>query len=221
MSDSLHLLDIVFFAMVAAFLVFRLRGVLGKRTGTERPPQPLDGRKPAEVKNADNVIDISNGRKPGAKPDTAFGDIGLGAIHAADRSFSPETFLEGARAAFSMIVTAYAEGDTGALRSLLSDEVYRNFAGAIEARNRAGERLDTQLHGVAAAVAGAGLDGTVAYVTVRFVSHQVNVRRDADDHVIDGDATQPVEVVDQWTFRRDTRSPNPNWQLVATSSPEA
>ena len=167
--------------------------------------------------SADNVIDISNGRKP----DAAFGDIGLGAIRAADRNFSPETFLEGARAAFSMIVTAYAEGDTSALRPLLSDEVYRNFTGAIEARNRAGEWLDTQLRGVTAAVAGAGLDGTVAYVTVRFVSHQVNVRRDVDDHIVDGDATQAVEVVDEWTFRRDTRSPNPNWQLVATSSPEA
>ena len=214
MSDSLHLLDIVFFAMVAAFLVFRLRGVLGKRTGTERPPSALD---PREVKNADNVIDISHRRKP----DTAFGDIGLGAIRAADRAFSPEVFLEGARAAFSLIVTAYAEGDSAVLRPLLSDEVYRNFAGAIEARNRAGERLDTQLQGVTAAVAGAGLDGTVAYVTVRFVSRQINVRRDANDHVIEGDATQAVEVVDEWTFRRDTRSPNPNWQLVATSSPEA
>jgi len=107
------------------------------------------------------------------------------------------------------------------LRPLLSDEVYRNFTGAIEARNRAGERLDTKLRGVTAAVAGAGLDGTVAYVTVRFVSHQINVRRDANDRVIEGDATQAVEVVDQWTFRRDTRSPDPNWQLVATSSPEA
>ena len=219
MSDNLHFLDIIFFAMVAAFLVFRLRGVLGKRTGTEKPP--FDSAKPAELRSGDNVIDISNLRKLAGKPDTGYGDIGLGAIRAADRNFSPETFLEGARAAFSMIVTAYAEGDTALLRPLLSDEVYRNFTGAIEARNRAGERLDTKLRGVTAAVAGAGLDGTIAYVTVRFVSQQINVRRDADDRVIEGDATQAVEVVDQWTFRRDTRSPDPNWQLVATSSPEA
>jgi predicted lipid-binding transport protein (Tim44 family) len=216
MSDSLHLLDIVFFAMVAAFLVFRLRAVLGKRTGAERPPPPVEARQ-----IADNVIDISNVRKPGLRPDTAFGDIGLGAIAAADRSFSPEIFLEGARAAFTMIVAAFAEGDTRMLRPLLSDEVYRNFAGAIESRNRAGERLDTQLQGVAATVAGAGLDGTVAYVSVRFVSRQINIRRDASDHIIEGDPEQAVEVIDEWTFRRDTRSPDPNWQLVATRSPEA
>ena len=221
MGDSLHLLDIVFFAMVAAFLVFRLRSVLGKRTGNERPPPALDARKVADPTVTGNVIDIAQRRKPAASAESGFGAIGLGAIAAADRSFSPETFLEGARAAFAMIVTAYAEGDTDTLRPLLSDEVYRNFSGAIAARQQAGERLDTQLQGVVASVAGAGLDGTVAYVTVRYVSHQINLLRDRSDRIIEGEPDQAVEVIDEWTFRRDTRSPDPNWQLVATSSPEA
>jgi len=223
MSDSLHFLDIIFFAMVAAFLVFRLRGVLGKRTGNERPPpqRPVPAPKPGEARPVDNVIDITNARKPGAETAAGFGNVGLGAIRAADRNFDPEAFLDGARAAFGMIVAAYAADDTRTLRPLLSDEVYRNFSGAIEARNRVGQRLETEVRGVAAEVIGAGLDGTVAYVTLRFTSSQINVLRDIDDKVIEGEPGNAVEIIDEWTFRRDTRSPDPNWQLVATSTPGA
>jgi len=219
MSSGFHFLDIVFFAMVAAFLVLRLRSVLGRRSDTDRPPQEWAPPRPV----GDNVVDITGLRKPAAEPalDTPAGP-GLAAIRAADRDFTTEGFVAGARAAFQMIVAAFAAGDTRALRPLLSDEVYRNFAAAIESRARAGERLGTELVEIhAAEVIDAGLDGTLAHVTVRFVSEQVNVVHDAAADVVEGHPHQVTEVIDEWTFRRDVTAPNPNWELVATRSPEA
>ncbi len=218
MNDGFHFIDIIFFAVVAAFLVLRLRSVLGRRTGEERPPPDLTPRR-----NTDNVIDLPGARKPAAEPEIAGpAGSGLTAIRAADPAFDPEVFLAGARAAFEMIVAAFAAGDSRTLRPLLSDEVYRNFAAAIESRARAGERLETKLVAIRAAEpAAAGLDGSLAHVTVRFVSEQVNVVRRADDTVAEGDPDHAAEVVDEWTFHRDLRSANPNWALVATRSPES
>ena len=223
MSDGFHLLDIVFFAMVAAFLVLRLRSVLGRRTGAERPPPEAAARRRAGTPSPDNVIDLAAVRKPEAEPIPAGpAAAGLAAIRAADPSFSPQAFLTGAQSAFAMIVGAYAAGDAGSLRPLLSDEVYRNFAAAIDARRRAGERLDTQLVRIGSAVpVEAAVDGGAARVTVRFTSDQVNALHGPDGAVIEGDPQRVAEVVDEWTFRRNLRSPNPNWELVATRSPEA
>lgn len=219
MSDGFHLLDIVFFAMVAAFLVLRLRNVLGRRTGEERRP-PDWTRGPAAGKPADNVIDLAAARKSAA-PEPVSGPPGLQAIRAADPSFSTAEFLNGARAAFEMIVGAFAAGDTRTLRPLLSDEVYRNFSAAIDARTRAGEHLLTELMSIRSAeVVEARLDGTAALVTVRFASSQINAVEDAQGQVVDGSRDRITDVVDDWTFRRDVRSPDPNWELVATRTPE-
>lgn len=224
MNDGFHALDIVFFAMVAVFLIFRLRSVLGRRTGHERqPPNEWSMRRdaPAEAQ-ADNVIDLPGMRKPVAEklPEGPVGN-GLLTIQAADPSFSLQEFLSGARIAFEMIVDAYGRGDTKLLRPLLADEVYEPFARAIDARDRAGETLDSELLGVRSAeVVEARMDGAMALVTVRFVSEQVNVLKDAEGRVIEGDPTRVTDVIDEWTFRRDTRSRNPNWQLAATRAPE-
>jgi predicted lipid-binding transport protein (Tim44 family) len=218
MSDGFHFIDIVFFAVVAAFLVLRLRSVLGRRTGEERPPPDLVAQRPTGT-----VIDLAGARKPVAEPVPAGpAGPGLAAIRAADPAFDPEVFLGGARAAFEMIVGAFAAGDARTLRPLLSDEVYRNFTTAITSRARAGERLETEVVRIRSAEPeAAGLDGSIAHVTIRFVSDQINALRDADDKVVEGDPDHAAEVIDEWTFRRDLRSPNPNWELVATRSPES
>jgi predicted lipid-binding transport protein (Tim44 family) len=231
MSDGLHLLDIIFFAAVAAFLIMRLRSVLGRRTGNERPPPAWpDGKaesKAGDVKpSKDNVIDLAALRKPvsesGPQPIfTGPAAEGLAAIHAADPRFTVETFLPGARAAFQLIVAAYADGDNRVLRPLLSDDVYRNFSAAIDARAKAGEQLETKLARIRSAeVVSARLEGSEAQITVRFDSDQVNVVRDAHDAIVDGDPDRATEIIDEWTFRRTIPSANPNWELVATRSPE-
>jgi predicted lipid-binding transport protein (Tim44 family) len=239
MGADMNYIDIVFFAMVAVFLVLRLRSVLGRRTGNERPPriqngQPGNGqdwsKDPARPDGPipDTVIDLAAARKSAggdlvpAANGAAPGPAGLAAIRAVDPTFAPDDFLAGCRMAFEMIVGAYAAGDRRVLRPLLSDEVYRNFSGAIEARQAAGERLDNTLVGIRAlSMLDARVDGPLAMVTVRFVSDQVNVLRDGQDRIVEGAPGRASEVIDEWTFQRDVRLKDPNWVLVATRSPEA
>jgi len=235
MSNGFAFLDIIFFAMVAAFLVLRLRNVLGRRTGNERRRPDLFSRRgegKAPVESPDKVVRLPDrGRAKAAKPAGADAeeagaegqsplDAGLTQISDADSAFAPGEFVDGARAAFEMIVEAFAAGNRKALRPLLSEEVYDNFTSAIEARENAGETLETTVVGIDGAdLIEASMDGSVAYVTVKFVSEQINVTRDKNGEVVDGDPNHVAEVTDIWTFGRDTRSRDPNWALVETRSP--
>ncbi len=227
MNDGFQFIDIIFFAMVAAFLVLRLRSVLGRRTGQERP-RDIFGRSPnAPSGSPDNVVELPDRRRAtaaGAAEERYAGTpvgAGLSQIRDADPSFNPERFVQGGRAAFEMILAAYSRGDDAALRPLLNDEVFGNFQKAIAERQQAEETLETELVGIKSAeIAEATLDGGTALVTVRFVSEQVNAVRDGKGEVVDGDPNRVAEVIDLWTFARDTQSRDPNWALVATRSPE-
>lgn len=220
MTDGFQAIDIVFFALVAVFLVLRLRSVLGRRTGTEREP---DREWPARSQSApDNVIDLATARKPSADP-VPEGPLapGVMAIRSVDPSFDVDSFLLGARGAFEMILDAFANGDKEALRPLLADTVFQSFCSAIDARDRAGQSLTSELMGIRKIEAvEVHLDGAFAVVTVRFVSEQVNVLKDADGKIVSGDPNLVADVTDEWTFKRDTRTRDPNWHLSATRSPE-
>jgi len=211
--------DIILFAMVAAFLVLRLRAVLGRRTGTEQRRENPFVRAPETA--GDNVVALPERPEmpppPSAAPLSV--DAGIGQIRSADPAFDPKIFLGGARGAFEIIVNAFAAGDTATLRPLLSDEVYDRFAEAIRHRAEAHETHETRLDSIKSAeIAEARLAGRTAFVTVRFASHQVNVTRTADGGVVDGDPDRMVEKTDFWTFARNTRAQDPNWLLVATRS---
>jgi predicted lipid-binding transport protein (Tim44 family) len=237
MGDSgFAYLDIVFFAMIALFLILRLRSVLGRRTGNEnserwtsRPPRPAPGQTGApgnvETPLPDNVTRLPDrGAKPTSEqpPVAEAGsplDVALNQIRQVDRSFDPRGFVTGARGAFEMVVPAFAQGDTATLRPLLSDEVYEQFASAIRTRQEAKQTLETTLIGIRNVdLTDARLDGRNAVVTVKIVSDQVNVTRDANGAVVEGDPNHVSTITDLWTFARDTRSRDPNWQLVATAA---
>jgi predicted lipid-binding transport protein (Tim44 family) len=212
-----HYFDIVLFAMIAVFLVLRLRSVLGRRTGNERR---RDAFGPPPGKNV-----VALGRTTAAPPmqrlNAPAGGVhdALGQIRAADAGFDPAEFVGGARIAFATIVGAFAAGDKARLRPLLSDDVFNPFSRAIDERNTAGERLETTIVRMTEAdISAAELNGRLARVTVKFVSDQIHVLRARDGSVIDGDPEHPIEKTDFWTFVRDTRSSDPNWVLVATSS---
>jgi len=214
--------DIILFAMVAAFLVLRLRSVLGRRTGNERRRDLFVRRaRPAPDKAPTLGEQQGDGMAPlvpGAVPIDAVAE-GLNQIRHAEPSFDPSQFLDGVRVAFEMIVTAFAAGDKAALRPLLSDEVFRQFATAIDERVAAKESLETRILRLDGAdIVEAELAGRTAQVTVKLVSHQINVTRAMDGSIVDGDPEHPIEKTDYWTFARDTRSSDPNWVLVATSS---
>jgi predicted lipid-binding transport protein (Tim44 family) len=215
-------IDLILFAMVAAFLVLRLRSVLGKRTGYERPPQPQGAAEGPTVRAEGVREEIMPAQRGGARriiPDfrSPVGQA-LGRISGADRGFDPNGFLDGAEGAFRMIVTAFAQGDRQTLRALLSDDTYAGFEAAISAREQAGESQRTEIRSMhEMAIEAADLRGNIAEVTVRFVSDQVNMTTGRGGEILAG-SDAITEVTDIWTFQRDVTSGDPAWRLVATRS---
>lgn len=222
MDGGFHFFDIILFAILALFLIFRLGSVLGRRQDDQK--QGSDPyRVSAETNDAkgDNVVAM-HGRDEGSGEsgdEIDAKEAGLAQIKSADRSFRERDFVKGARNAFELIVDAFAKGDGKVLKSLLDDPVYQNFAAAIREREKAGHTLETTLVGIEEAeIIRAEMQGRNAIVTVRFVSGQVNATRDEDGEVVDGDPNNVVEVTDIWTFGRDTRRSDPNWSLIATGA---
>ncbi|HKW53964.1 MAG TPA: Tim44/TimA family putative adaptor protein [Stellaceae bacterium] len=212
-------LDIVLFAVIAGFLILRLRSVLGRRTGNERRRDPFVPPKPGAP---ENVVTLPRGGPPVVPPpanvsSTAGGPVAR--LKAADPRFDEAAFLAGARGAFEIIVNAFAKGDTAALQPLLSDAVYASFAEAIRNRLAQRETLETNLLAIKAIELTEGeIENDTAFVTAKFVSDQTNVTRAVDGSVVEGDPERVVEKTDLWTFSRALRSRDPNWMLVATHS---
>jgi predicted lipid-binding transport protein (Tim44 family) len=186
--------DIILFAMVAGFLVLRLRRVLGRRTGNERRRDLFVRR---ATPTSDNVATLVEPDKRVTKPtdDGPPADVvaeGLDRIRRADSSFDPAHFIEGARTAFEMIVAAFAKGDKAELRPLLSDEVFQRFAMAIDERAAARETLETYIERLDSVdIVEAGLAGRTAQITLKLVSHQINVTRAMDESIVDGAPGHP------------------------------
>lgn len=244
MGSNFQFIDIIFFAMIAAFLVLRLRGVLGRRDGHEKQfrnpfkPQnkeqaPEHPESPDDDHADDKVVplsdhddpDFDDTREEDRPPEPPDDDDplakGLFKIRSADPNFDAEEFISGARIAFEVIVGAYAAGDASALKPLLSAEVYANFSQAIRDREQAGETLEDTLVGITSAeIVEAYVDDQILSITAKFVSEQINATRDENGDVIDGNPNAVIDVTDFWTFARDTESNDPNWDLVATSSLE-
>jgi predicted lipid-binding transport protein (Tim44 family) len=219
-------IDLILFAMVAAFLVLRLRSVLGRRTGYERPPQAEPrpaGFDPRAPRTADAAPEApaapvaGRSRRVIPDPRTPPGQA-LARIVAVDGSFDPQRFLDGAQSAFGMIVQAFAAGDRQTLRALLTDDTYVGFEQAIAGRERAGETQRTEIRAFhELAIEGADLRGSTADVTVRFVTDQINITTGPGNEVTAG-SDAVTEIIDIWTFQRDLRSGDPTWRLIATGS---
>lgn len=236
MQDVFDIYTIIFLAL-AVFIFLRLRSVLGQRTGRERPPyDPYSARDAVRGSTGDKVVTlpprvVEQAAKPAepaeppadrwkgiASPGSAIA-TGLDAILAADKTFDPRHFLTGARAAYEMVVVAFAQGDRRALRERLSKEVYDSFEAVIQDRETRGETAESRFVSIdSTEITAAELRGRTAQITVRFVSQLVSVKRDKAGNVIDGNPDKVTDVTDIWTFARDVTSRDPNWKLVATDT---
>jgi predicted lipid-binding transport protein (Tim44 family) len=238
---------LILYAAIAVVIFVKLRSVLGQRTGRERPPyDPYSARDTARpspnnanndrASTNDNVVSLPgraaeaapkpaepaapaadrwSGLAPAGSPIAA----ALDAIAREDKSFDGKHFIAGARAAYEMIVTAYAEGDRRTLKNLLSRDVYDGFEAAIRDREAKGETSESRFVSIDKSdITEAELRGRTAQVTIRFVSQLVSVTRDRNAAVIDGNPDKVTDVTDVWTFARDLSSRDPNWKLVATEA---
>jgi predicted lipid-binding transport protein (Tim44 family) len=214
---------IIILALVALFIGLRLYSVLGERTGHEQQPilKPADpdarveARPTAPTPTPQTATDGSDlAFLPTAGP-------GVRALLAADPTFDVARFLEGAQAAYRMILEAFWKGDLDTLRPHVDDNVYKAFASSVEQRTKEGLVLDNRLVNIEQAlIAGASLEQTVAFVTVRFETDIAAVTRNKDGEVVAGSMSDAVQTRDLWTFRRDIASRDPNWLLVETDEEE-
>jgi predicted lipid-binding transport protein (Tim44 family) len=219
---------------LAIVILVRLRSVLGTRTGNER--SPLERRREA-AEAGDKVVPIRpRPSEPGSEADAerqarkleseietfSRGEpalaAGFRAIIEVDPAFSPKGFLEGAKAAYEMIVTAFAAGDRKTLRNLLEKDVYDGFERAIVEREVAGQTVDFTFVGLPRIeISEASGDKRSEQVTVRFHAEVVSATRDKQGNLVEGNADQVANISDEWTFARNPRSRDPNWKLVATN----
>ena len=241
MSEAFDIYTLLF--LVLAVVIFiRLRNVLGRRTGNERPPyDPYttpDAKRAGAPDANEPVVALPRGRSARAPVEAsgpsmedietrlgryATKDSPLGqsltSLMRADPGFDPAAFLDGAKMAYEAIVMAFAEGEEATLEQLLGADVFEGFQRAIRERDTRGEKVLSSLVGIDKAdIIETEIKNRTAYVTVKFVSELISVTRDADGEVIEGDPKKVREVTDIWTFAREVASKNPNWKLVATEA---
>lgn len=238
MNEVFDFYNLIFLGL-AIFIFLKLRGVLGRRTGNERKPfDPYSAPEPGKAQNTnddnDRVVPLPGMPDRKAKVEEAVDEApdwskivpkgselekDLLALHAQDQSFDPKEFLDGAKVAYEMIVIAFADGDTRSLKNLLSSEVFDSFASVIEGREERGETVESNFVGIEKAnILEAVVKTKQASITVKFLSELISSTRDAEGKTIEGDPKKTKEVVDIWTFMRDTSSRDPNWKLVATEA---
>ena len=213
---------LILYCAGAVLIFLKLRSVLQQRTRRERPPYEvtLPGRaaeppKPIDVAAAAPSAD----RWAGIADAGSVVAAGLDAIAREDKSFDAKNFIAGARAAYEMIVTAFAEGDRRTLKNLLSRDVYDGFEMTIRNREGTGETTESRFVSIDKSdITDAELRGRTAQITIRFVSQLVSATRDRNGNVIDGSPDKVTDVTDVWTFARDLSLRDPNWNLVATEA---
>jgi predicted lipid-binding transport protein (Tim44 family) len=245
-SGGIDVLTIVF--LVLAVVIFlKLRSVLGRRTGHEqsrveryKAQQEARQQRNGELVGQDKVVTLPRREREEAGAQTASAQAatadgeqrvrdyaagnsevsqGLVDIFRSDGTFDPDHFVQGAKAAYEIIVTAFAEGNRRTLKNLLNSEVYDGFNNAISDREKRGEQIDQSFVGIKSAdLVEAELKADIAQLTVKFVSELISATRDRAGVVISGDPKRIREVTDIWTFARDVSSRDPNWKLVATQA---
>ena len=213
-------IDLVLLGMIAAFLVLRLRGILGRRDGFEPnqqggPARPV-GRPAGPVIEGKAEPATPTGR-PLPEDASALGQT-LVRMRRIDSQFDPQRFLDGAEAAFRLIVTEFAAGHSDALRPLLTEETFATFDAAIQARQAAGETQTSEIRAIHnATIEAATLEGNMAEITVRFVSDQISQTFDRDGKYVAG-ADAVMELRDEWSFVRDLAKDGPAWRLSQARS---
>lgn len=211
------LIQLLVLAGIAVFLILKLKNVLGTREGYEKPPLPLDDPRPKrnfEVIEGGPDRDITDHVGDGSAAAKA-----LAAMKLAEPGFSVNTFLQGARGAYEMILMAFEKGDLAKIRPFLSDDVFESFSAAVKAREDEGLTVEANFVGLremALHEATFNRDTREAEISVRFTGELTSIVRNKAGEVIEGSPTEIKRQRDVWTFARQMGGSDPNWQLAAT-----
>lgn len=221
MSEGVPYADILILALIAGFILLRLRNVLGHKTGAD--PDFLKRLTPVN-ESKEPVVRLADKTKPRPKEEAdaymaALNDASLASalqsVKAMDPHFTATQFLDGAKLAFEMVLDAFAKGDKPTLKMLLADPIYQEFSREIEARALEENRTETTLVAVVSKdITAAAVTGSAARITVKFLSEQITLVRNAKGEIVEGNASETRQVEDEWVFERDLTSKNPNWKIV-------
>ena len=198
MNNSFEYLDIILLAMIAGFIILRLRGILGRRTGHEKKVfRDLFSKKVAQEATEEKVVNLNSNK--------LFNEA------------AKEQFIKGAKAAYEMIITSFAKGDKNTLKPLLNKEIYQNFSDEIDQRKK--EKLKSELTFVgvkSAEIKNFEKKDNIYIFTVNFVSEIITCKKNKDNKIIEGNAEEIKTVSDVWKFSKNMWSANPNWYVVET-----
>lgn len=208
---------IVLLAMIALFVGLRLYAVLGQRTGHEQQPVTRPEAAPGLDASPSQLEPKPEPAEPSGFAFDQKAATGIRSIVASDPGFDVARFLEGAQAAYRVILEAFWKGDREALAPLVAEDVRQAFVGAIDEREAAGHKLDNRLVGIErASIEDARVEGRIAEIEVRFEAFVAAVTHDSKGEMIAGSMVDAIPTHDIWTFRRTLGSDDPNWVLVET-----
>jgi len=224
-----EMIELVVLVALAAVVLYRLKSVLGTRTGHEGTPEVLRRQAERQTEQTERpvaeIVPLKDDRDDDEDEDPADAHLpepsraALAKIRSVEPGFDLEGFVDGARGAYEMVLMAYEEGDRDTLQSLLAPDVFQAFEQGIKAREAAGLRVEARFIGVREArveeVAFED-DTNIADVTVRFVGELITAVRDAENRVVEGDPNEIRRQTDSWTFSREMGSVDPNWLLTGT-----
>jgi predicted lipid-binding transport protein (Tim44 family) len=211
--------DIIVIGAIAAFIILRYRAMLGEKSGRDSVdiarPRTLDTLEPViQLPERDKTKKVD--AKAAIKDSSAFAETYV-AMRAIDDEFSPDEFIEGSKGAYEMVIGAFNDADYDTLKMLLSDRIFKEFKGHLEANEKAGRRAHTTLVAIVSAkVSDAKLRGNTATMTVDFQSEQIPLVRDKDDAIIEGNVSHQEAIEDQWVFERNLANSDPNWKIIET-----
>jgi predicted lipid-binding transport protein (Tim44 family) len=226
MSEGIPYADIVILALIAGFILLRLRSILGQK-GDNDKPDFLQSSKISVIKDPDPIVQLNDkSLKPRPLVDldpyvSTLSDSNIlqviKDIKAKDPLFNTTSFIEGAKMAFEMVFDAFAKGDKQTLSMLLSQEIYNDFLRHIEEREKQENKTETTLLAVKVQeISRANLDRNIARFGVSFESEQVAIERTKTGEIVGGDPSDVQHVNDEWVFERDITSKNPNWKIIET-----
>ena len=207
MNNFFPFLDIIILGLLAIFLGFRLKGLLGDRSGFSESLQNNDALKENQEKN-DNIIKLNQKKINGE---------GLDMLLKTDPSFDKKEFLKGAESAFKIIINAYANSDLEKLKPLLDYDLYNSFTKSISERESRQEIQHLDIKSIKNFdILNISIEENIVSITLKIVSDQIKYIVDKNDTVIEGNMEKQETIKDKWVFERDISSSNPNWKLVET-----